>query len=189
MVDKIVVLKRALYVSVALSFAIFLSITIVSCRHLCTYDDIIDYEHYAFGMEPTSDGDMDEGTFPFDDVFSMSEHDGLTFPFVDNILFMNRSDNGLIVVNDTKKEEVERDVRVKRSVGCTFLRQFHLYANIRVSVCLYRGEVRIDIRQFISRNTPTIKGIALGINTYKRLNEKWNAIRNAVLKGVSLIDT
>ncbi|OOZ36428.1 hypothetical protein BOW52_10800 [Solemya elarraichensis gill symbiont] len=52
---------------------------------------------------------------------------------------------------------------------CTYIKQFPLPEQYRLTVCLYRGRTRIDVRRFIN-DTATIKGVFLSI-------KQWNYMR------------
>ncbi|OOZ35862.1 hypothetical protein BOW52_11090, partial [Solemya elarraichensis gill symbiont] len=49
---------------------------------------------------------------------------------------------------------------------CTYVKQFPLPEHYRITVCLYRGRTRIDVRRFIN-DTATIKGVFLNIKQWK----------------------
>ena len=62
---------------------------------------------------------------------------------------------------------------------CHYLKQYSLPNDIRISVCIYAGRVRIDLRQFIA-DKATIKGIALNLAQFRRLEDYWENIKSVV---------
>ena len=72
---------------------------------------------------------------------------------------------------------------------CAFTKQYVIGSRgKRITVCVHRNRVRVDLRQFI-RNRATIKGIVLNREEYDSLKEQWRRIDNYVKRTVNVTDT
>jgi len=68
---------------------------------------------------------------------------------------------------------------------CSYLKQFRLSNGKRLTVCKYKGSLRIDIRQFINTKT-TIQGIWLRSSEWKNLLNQLPDIMVALIESKSL---
>ena len=62
---------------------------------------------------------------------------------------------------------------------CSYIKQFKLSEDKRVSICVYQKELRIDFRRFVS-NKPSIRGLWMTKQEWRSLLRLWGLIQTSI---------
>lgn len=83
-------------------------------------------------------------------------------------------------------EAMQVNASTRTTPLCTFMKQYVLYGDIRVTVCNHKHEGTIlDLRKFIA-GKPTIKGLVLSKNAYTSFKRFWPDINRAMERAINI---